>query len=66
MTRTEQVAQKKKTWGDLLKQFRTEYPALYSKMDDYRPFLQEYLPTNRPGIIIHMRNGDALVYIPKK
>ena len=51
------------TWGDLYKQFCREFPR--AKAVDYRPFVEGYLPTGRPGIIIHMQNGDTLVYIPK-
>ena len=51
------------TWGDLYKRFAKEYPT--AKTIDYRPFVEGYLPTGRPGIIIHMQNGDTIVYIPK-
>lgn len=54
------------TWGEYIKQFRVDYPALYNEIEDYRPFVQELLPTGRPGIIVHMKNGDVLVYIPKR
>ena len=50
-------------WGDLYKRFTKEYPN--AKAVDYRPFVEGYLPTGRPGIIVWLKNGDVLVYIPK-
>lgn len=51
------------TWGDLYKRFKKEYPK--AKVIDYRPFVEGYLPRKRPGIIVHLENGDVLVYMPK-
>lgn len=51
------------TWGDLYKRFCREFPK--AKATDYRPFVEGYLPTHRPGIIVCLKNGDVLVYIPK-
>lgn len=51
------------TWGDLYKRFVKDYPK--AKAVDYRPFVEGYLPTRRPGIIIWLENGDVLVYMPK-
>ena len=51
------------TWSDLYKQFCKKFPK--SKAIDYRPFVEWYLPTHRPGIIVWLENGDVLVYMPK-
>ena len=51
------------TWGDLYKKFCKKFPK--SKAIDYRPFVEWYLPTHRPGIIVWLENVDVLVYIPK-
>ena len=51
------------TWGDLYRQFKKEYPK--ADVIDFRPFVEGYLPRNRPGIIVWLKNGDVLVYIPK-
>jgi len=51
------------TWGDLYKRFVKDYPK--AKAVDYRPFVEGYLPTRRPGIIIWLENGDVLAYMPK-
>lgn len=51
------------TWGDLYGQFKKEYPK--ADVIDFRPFVEGYLPRNRPGIIVWLKNGDVLVYIPK-
>lgn len=51
------------TWGDLYRQFEKEYPK--ADVIDFRPFVEGYLPRNRPGIIVWLKNGDVLVYIPK-
>lgn len=55
---------KKITWGDIYKQFRTDYPEMEVK--DYRPFAEYYLPDNAIGIIVWLKNGDVLIYIPKE
>ena len=52
------------TWGDLYRQFKKEYPK--ADVIDFRPFVEGYLPRNRPGIIVWLKNGDVLVYIPKR
>lgn len=51
------------TWGDIYKQFKADYPEL--KAEDYRPFVDFYLPSNAAGIIVWLKNGDVIVYIPK-
>ena len=51
------------TWGDLYRQFKKEYPK--ADVIDFRPFVEGCLPRNRPGIIVWLKNGDVLVYIPK-
>lgn len=51
------------TSGDLYNRFAKEYPK--AKAIDYRPFVEKYLPTRRPGIIVWLKNGDVLVYMPK-
>ncbi len=52
------------TLGDIYKQFRTDYPEMEVK--DYRPFAEYYLPDDAIGIIVWLKNGDVLVYIPKE
>lgn len=51
------------TWEDLYKQFIREYPKV--KAADYRPYVEGFLPTGRPGIIVWLKNGDVIAYIPK-
>ena len=53
----------KSTWEDLYKRFTREYQKI--KAADYRPYVEGFLPTGRPGIIIWLKNGDVLAYIPK-
>lgn len=52
------------TWEDLYRQFKKEYPK--ADIIDFIPFVEEYLPRNRPGIIVWLKNGDVLAYIPKE
>ena len=50
-------------WEDIYKQFKADYPEL--KAEDYRPFNYLYLPRNAAGIIVWLKNGDVIIYIPK-
>ena len=51
------------TWGEIYRQFKKEYPK--TEVSDYRPFVEGYLPRRRPGIIVWLKNGDVLAYLPK-
>ena len=54
------------TWGDIYKQFTHDYPDMHA--EDYRPFIPfipDYLLTNRAGIIVWLKNGDVIIYLPK-
>ena len=51
------------TYGDIYKQFTQEYPK--AEVTDYRPYVEGYLPFRRPGIIVWLKNGDVLAYLPK-
>lgn len=52
------------TWGEIYKQFLKKYPKI--KAIDYRPYDPFYLPEKITGIIMWLKNGDTIVYIPKK
>ena len=51
------------TWGDIYKQFTKEFPK--AEATDYRPYVEGYLPFRRTGIIVWLKNGDVLAYLPK-
>ena len=52
------------TWGEIYKQFKSEYPK--TEVSDYRPFVEEWLPRDRAGIIVWLKNGDVIAYFSKK
>lgn len=52
------------TWGEIYKQFKKEYPK--TEVSDYRPFVEEWLPRDRAGIIVWLKNGDVIAYFSKK
>ena len=52
------------TFEDIYKQFIHEYPK--AEATDYRPYEKEFIPPTRSGIIVWLKNGDILAYLPKK
>lgn len=40
--------------------FKRTFPC--SEVEDYRPFSDMFIPMNKQGIIIWLKNGDTIIY----
>mgnify|MGYP003299554865 CR=1 FL=1 len=48
----------------MLDNFKKHYPQLKNEISDYRPLSNVFIPNNRKGITIFLKNGDIIQYYP--
>lgn len=46
----------------LFDHFKRTFPC--SEIEDYRPFSDMFIPINKQGIVIWLKNGDTIFYFP--